>query len=217
LPAQSPAFAARSYTSLSQMAAESAASRLYAGIHWSFDNDVALTVGAEVGEYVVANFLRPVDRAASAGVVNGELIVVGTAGQDSLTVRPAGPGLTVWANGLNLGEFAGATAIVLDGRDGDDRLKVALAIHAPAELHGGAGDDVLKGGSGDDRLYGEGGDDTLRGRAGNDFLDGGAGDDFLYGGSGADLLSGGPGDDWLFGGVGDDDLDGGTGDNHLVP
>ncbi|HVK12061.1 MAG TPA: vanadium-dependent haloperoxidase, partial [Gemmataceae bacterium] len=46
LPAQSPAFAARSYTSLSQMAAESAASRLYAGIHWSFDNDVALTVGA---------------------------------------------------------------------------------------------------------------------------------------------------------------------------
>ena len=62
LPSQNPAIAARSYTSFSQAAAESAVSRLYGGIHWSFDNNVGLTAGTAVGEYVVANFLRPVER-----------------------------------------------------------------------------------------------------------------------------------------------------------
>ena len=36
-------------------------SRLYGGIHWQFDNDVGLAAGAAVGDYVVANFLRPRD------------------------------------------------------------------------------------------------------------------------------------------------------------
>ena len=86
LPSQNPAVAARSYTSFSQAAEESAVSRLYGGIHWSFDNDVGLTAGTALGEYVVANFLRPVEREAAAGVVNGELIVVGTDGGDLLNV-----------------------------------------------------------------------------------------------------------------------------------
>ena len=38
----------------------------------------------------MANFLRPVERAAAAGVVNGELIVVGTDGGDLLHVVRAG-------------------------------------------------------------------------------------------------------------------------------
>ena len=107
LPSQNPAIAARSYTSFSQAAEESAVSRLYGGIHWSFDNNVGLTAGTAVGEYVVANFLRPVEREAAAGVVNGELIVVGTDGGDLLHVVRAGTALVVWANGERLGQFDG--------------------------------------------------------------------------------------------------------------
>ena len=46
LPSQNPVLAARSFTSFSEAAAESAVSRLYGGIHWSFDNNVGLTAGA---------------------------------------------------------------------------------------------------------------------------------------------------------------------------
>ena len=217
LPSQNLALPARSFTSFSQAAQESADSRLYGGIHWRFDNEVGLDVGAAVGEYVTTRILQPVDQVAAAGVVNGELIVVGTDGRDSLKVKRAGPDLTVWANGEKLGRFDGATSIVLNGGAGDDRIQVSQKVHTGAVLYGGAGDDVLKGGSGDDALFGGDGRDMLMGRDGNDVLDGGDGDDFLYGGSGADLLSGGPGDDWLFGGPGEDDLDGGTGNNHLFP
>src|SRR5262249_22154030 len=45
LPSQNPAVAARSYTSFFQAAAESAVSRLYGGIHWTFDNNAGLTAG----------------------------------------------------------------------------------------------------------------------------------------------------------------------------
>jgi hypothetical protein len=217
LPSQSPAFAARSYTSLSQMAAESAASRLYGGIHWSFDNNVALTAGTAVGQYVAANFLRPVEREAAAGVVNGELIVVGTDGRDLLNIGRAGTDLVVWANGQRLGQFAAATGIVMDGRGDDDLILLSAAVDAAAEIYGGTGNDLISGGSGDDRIFGEDGCDVLLGHAGNDRLDGGAGDDILFGGFGDDVLLGGLGDDWLFGGIGVDVLDGGPGHDHSFP
>jgi hypothetical protein len=216
LPSQSPAFAARSYTSLSQMAAESAASRLYGGIHWSFDNNVGLTAGAAVGQYVMAHFLRPAEQEAAAGVVNGELIVIGTDGGDLLHVSRSGAALVVWANGEQLGQFTGAiTGIAMDGRGDDDLILMASQVDTDAEIYGGAGNDLINGGSGDDRIFGEGGRDILFGHFGDDRLDGGAGDDFLFGGHGYDVLLGGLGDDWLFGGPGVDFLDGGPGHNRL--
>ena len=218
LPSQAPGFAARSYTSLSQLAEESAVSRLYGGIHWSFDNNVALTAGAAVGQYVSDNFLRPVEREAVAGVVNGELIVIGTDGGDALSVTQSGGALVVRANGEQLGSFdAGATGIVVDARGGDDLILLAPSIETDAEIYGGSGNDLISGGRGNDRLFGEGGDDVLLGNSGDDRLDGGAGDDYLFGGIGSDALFGGPGDDWLFGGPGLDDLDGGPGRNRLFP
>src|SRR5262245_30329506 len=117
-----------------------ALSRLLGGIHWRFDNDVGLDVGDAVGRYVVANFLREAERGPAAGVVNGELIVVGTAGGDVLHVARAGAALVVWANGERLGEFAAITNIVADGRGGDDLiLLLAPQIDTDAEIHGGAG------------------------------------------------------------------------------
>ena len=216
LPSQNPAIAARSYTSFSQAAAESAVSRLYGGIHWSFDNNVGLTAGTAVGQYVVANFLRPVERAAAAGVVNGELIVVGTDGGDLLSVARIGSELVVWANGVRLGQFAvPATGIVMDGGGDDDLILLSPQVDTDAEIYGGAGNDLINGGSGDDRIFGEDGRDILFGHFGNDRLDGGAGDDFLFGGLGDDVLLGGLGDDWLFGGPGVDFLDGGPGHDRL--
>jgi Ca2+-binding RTX toxin-like protein len=160
--------------------------------------------------------LRPVAQAPVAGVVNGELIVIGTEGRDLLDIERSGAVLVVWANGTRLGRFnAPVTGIVLDGRGHDDLLVVSHRIAIDAEIYGGAGNDLIWGGSGDDRIFGEEGRDLLFGHDGNDLLDGGAGDDFLFGGFGADVLLGGSGDDWLFGGPGLDVLDGGTGRNRL--
>ncbi len=199
LPSQNPALPARAFTSFSHAAQESADSRLYGGIHWRFDNEVALDLGAAVGEYVLANFQQAADRGPAAGVVNGELVVVGSAAADFLHVGRVSGNLVVWANGAQLGTFAAdVAAIVADAGGGDDHILIASQIQAAAELYGGAGNDHLRGGGGDDRLYGE------------------DGDDHLFGGHGNDALLGGLGDDWLFGGPGLDFLDGGDGDNHLV-
>jgi hypothetical protein len=203
LPSQNTALPDRSYTSFSQAAQESANSRLNAGMHWRFDNEVGLDVGNAIGNYVMANFLRPVAREAAAGVVNGELIVVGTDGSDALRVSRSGDALVVWANGQRLGEFALAvSSIVVDARDGNDLILIAHQVQTDAELYGGAGNDLISGGSGHDRIFGEGGCDILLGNFGNDHLDGGDGDDFLFGGLGDDVLIGGLGYDWLFGGPG---------------
>lgn len=216
LPSQNAALPARSFTGFSHAAAESAISRLYGGIHWSFDNNTGLTAGTSVGQYVMANFLRPVEQAAAAGVVNGELIVVGAEGSDLITIVRASSALNVWANGEQLGQFTVPfTGIVVDGRGGDDLIWISPLIDTDAEIYGGAGNDLISAGSGDDRIFGEDGCDVLLGNFGNDRLDGGAGDDFLYGGIGNDVLIGGLGDDWLFGGPGLDDLNGGAGRNRL--
>lgn len=216
LPSQTPALPARSYTSFSQAAIESANSRLYGGIHWSFDNTVGLAVGDAVGKYVMANFLRPVEQVAAAGVVNGELIVIGTDSGDVLSVTRSGASLVVSANGTQLGQFDVAVArIVMDGRAGNDLILIWQNVTTSAEVYGGAGNDLISGGSGDDRIFGEDGHDLLLGNNGNDLLDGGDGNDILYGGLGNDMLLGGAGDDWLFGGLGVDLLDGGSGNNRL--
>jgi Ca2+-binding RTX toxin-like protein len=199
----------RSFASFSAAAAENAQSRLLAGIHWSFDNNDGLSTGRALGDYVVSNFLRPVVQQAAAGVVNGELIVVGTDGADVLTVEHIGGALVVRANGVQLGSFdASVAGIVVDARGGDDLILLAPGVDADAELYGGAGNDIISGGSGDDRIFGENGRDVIAGNSGDDHLDGGSGDDVLLGGFGDDVLVGGPGDDWLFGGPGSDDLDG---------
>jgi Ca2+-binding RTX toxin-like protein len=207
LPSQNLAIAPRSYTSFSQAAEESAVSRLYGGIHWSFDNNVGLAQGSAVGRYVVANFLRPAEREAAAGVVNGELIVIGTDRSDFLDVVRSGVDLVVWANGDRLGRFnASVASIVVDGRAGHDLILLSQEIRTSAQLYGGSGNDLISGGGGDDRIFGEDGWDLLLGNSGNDWLDGGTGIDFLFGGQGDDWLDGGPGLDFLDGGPGRDHL-----------
>ncbi len=49
----------RSFASFSAAADEVGFARMWAGIHWSFDNLGGLTVGEMIAPYVFANFLRP--------------------------------------------------------------------------------------------------------------------------------------------------------------
>ncbi len=42
------------------IAIEAGESRIYAGIHWEFDNQEGLLAGKALGDYVFENFLEPV-------------------------------------------------------------------------------------------------------------------------------------------------------------
>lgn len=58
----------RSFTSVWDAANEAGISRIYGGIHWSFDNIEGLACGDAVGDWVVANYLRPIPTPGAAGL-----------------------------------------------------------------------------------------------------------------------------------------------------
>jgi len=51
----------RSFTSFSQAAEENGQSRIYLGIHWSFDKVQGIEQGTDIADYIFAHFLRPVE------------------------------------------------------------------------------------------------------------------------------------------------------------
>src|SRR5205807_192904 len=57
--------APRHFTDFDQAAAEAAASRMYGGIHFRFDNETGLMVGGEVGHYVLQRELLPIKLAGN--------------------------------------------------------------------------------------------------------------------------------------------------------
>jgi hypothetical protein len=59
----------RTFTSFSQASAEAASSRLYAGIHWSYDNEDGLTGGRAIGHYIFATQLRPIPEPSSLALL----------------------------------------------------------------------------------------------------------------------------------------------------
>jgi len=50
---------ARTFSSLSQAEEENGQSRIYLGIHWSFDKTQGITQGRKVADYVFANAFAP--------------------------------------------------------------------------------------------------------------------------------------------------------------
>ena len=76
-----------------------------------------------------------------------------------------------------------------------DIENIRLEGHAPHDVVGSDGANIIEGNLGANELYGGGGADFLYGDAGNDLLHGGSGDDWLDGGGGADLLYGDAGND----------------------
>lgn len=135
------------------------------------------------------------------GVNNGVLQVVGTIGDDHVTIERQGRSsndLGVHAGFLTdrcrqrVVNGDGVTAIEVVLGEGNDRLDIADNIELPTLVDVGDGDDQVNGGGGSDVILGRGGDDVLNGSGGRDIL---------LGGFGLDRLAGGRGDDILFGGV----------------
>jgi uncharacterized delta-60 repeat protein len=139
----------------------------------------------------------------------GNLIVEGTAGNDTITVSPAKDRskLAVTLNRVLLDTFPLASVtgqIDVRAGAGADRVTFSPKVTKPALIDGGPGNDTVTGGAGNDTLLGESGNDRLVGGAGNNLLVGGDGNDVLTGGAGRDVLIGGAGADTLAGGSGDD-------------
>jgi hypothetical protein len=65
LESETPDAADRSFTSFSEAANESGLSRIYGGIHWSFDNEAGLAAGDAVGDFVSENLLGPLSPPSS--------------------------------------------------------------------------------------------------------------------------------------------------------
>ncbi|MFO1162169.1 MAG: calcium-binding protein [Reyranellaceae bacterium] len=101
---------------------------------------------------------------------------------------------------------ANTTLMQVFGQAGNDTITLDESNGAlpPANLFGGAGNDVVTGGSGGDKLFGQTGNDTLLGKGGNDLLFGGDGDDTLTGGDGDDQVFGEAGNDRMIWNPGDD-------------
>lgn len=154
----------------------------------------------------------------TAEIVNGDLVVTGTDGNDRITIRPdrKNPGqVKVRINRVLVGSFAPTGIIRVDAGLGNDEVYVSKHLTIDSILDGGDGNDFLRGGGGNDLLRGGEGNDELRATVGNDVLEGGAGNDLLRAGQGDDLLDGGDGDDELRGYRGNDILIGGAGNDLL--
>ena len=169
-------------------------------------------------------------RLLAATLIDGTLVVTGTAKDDGIVVLVHGDGhLHVELNGkestfeqadvkrviINCGggnDIVDATTMVIPvaayGGNGNDSI---YAGNGNDDVHGGAGDDILWTTGGRDRVYGDDGNDALAGGGSNDTLSGDAGDDRMDGGNGNDDIAGGDGTDRCNGQLGDDSLSGGGG------
>jgi len=156
----------------------------------------------------------------AADLVDGNLLIGGTGGKDTITVNPSKDGsqVVVKLGKVTLGSYTVAIGkrIIVHGLGGNDRITVSPKVLRGTDLYGDAGNDTLTGGAGNDRLFGGfeadklvggKGDDLLVGGNGNDTLSDTAGLNVLIGGAGADKLTGGTGDDLLIGGSTDFDTD----------
>jgi Ca2+-binding RTX toxin-like protein len=207
LPSETSGVADRTFRSFTQAAEESGMSRIYGGIHFSFDNTAGLTSGDQIGRYVASKLFRKSTLAPSASINNGELTVRGSSRGDTLRLVGQPGSIRVIANGRQIGQFARntVTSIIIDASGGNDFVTL-INIGIDSEIYGGSGHDTLIGSSGNDRIFGEAGNDRLFGRDGNDRLDGGSGRNILHGNRGNDTLLGHRRLDLFFGGIGLDEL-----------
>jgi hypothetical protein len=131
-----------------------------------------------------------------AAVVNGDLLVGGTSGNDAIAIAPSKDGtrLVVTVNRAVVGSFPVSDItgkIIVHGLSGNDTIAVSPKVTRPAWLFGEGGNDKLTGGGGSNLLVGGDGNDILSAKVGTNMLIGGAGADRLTGGTGDDLLIGG--------------------------
>ena len=148
-------------------------------------------------------------------IMQNELLIWGTPGDDRITVQPgAYPDevIVFGVRGVPDGAvYSGIEYLFIKLGDGDDVLLVETTIDVSI-IHAGTGDDqvvitgkvaVVHGEAGDDQIVVTGKAGLLQGGPGNDTIRGGEGQDYLDGGPGNDSLDGGGGGDVLFAGIPD--------------
>ncbi len=153
----------------------------------------------------------------AVGVVDGDLYVAGTNGNDVLEIVTDGGGtVQVYRDQQLIGSFGDVTGtVVINGFGGDDVIEVTQQTSLPTLISGGDGNDSITGGSGRDQIDGGAGQDLIYGRNGSDVLIGGEAADIIFGGNGSDWIDGGEGDDLLFGENANDTLIGGQGADEI--
>jgi Ca2+-binding RTX toxin-like protein len=141
-----------------------------------------------------------IDLAAPAGSGQGDgaadnVIVNGTAGDDTVTVASSGAGVVV--NGLAakvtlVGTEGALDSLTVNGLGGNDTINASAlkAGQINLTINGGAGDDKIIGSQGDDLVIGGQGSDTALLGAGNDTFvwNPGDGSDTVDGQAGSDTL-----------------------------
>jgi Ca2+-binding RTX toxin-like protein len=158
------------------------------------NGDYTVSVTAEDQHHAVSTAATLDVSIGNVALVDGDLMVAGTDGNDRIAFVPrgrqsaAGSTIRVYINGKLEGTFSGVEELTVFGQDGDDRVHLAGSIRVPAFVDGGDGDDRIKGGKGNDLLLGGEGDDSINGHQGNDVVIGGDGADRLMGGPGEDLV-----------------------------
>ena len=117
-----------------------------------------------------------------------QLQILGTVGNDRITVDQAADGLVVGNTGGWSQTFTDLIASLrITGAGGNDSIILGASVTQNATVFGGAGNDTIVGGAGKDILYGGPGNNILAGGAGNDTL--------VCLGSTKDTLTGGDGRD----------------------
>ena len=78
----------RNYSRFSQASEENAYSRIYLGVHWSFDATQGVTCGNHISDYICANYLRPTASVTGA-TVTGKIALDGV--NDLTKISSAAP------------------------------------------------------------------------------------------------------------------------------
>jgi Ca2+-binding RTX toxin-like protein len=181
---------------------------LITGSNASSADDVDVTLNTS-GQLDLGNF---------ATLANGNLLVTGTSGNDTiaLSLDTNNNTIIVTMDGQTSLPFGASqvTSIDVEAGAGDDSVIIGSGIIG-ASVQGGPGNDTILGGGGNDTIGGGQGADSISGGPGNDVIHGGKGDDSIRGGGGNDLIYGGLGNDTIRGGGGADTIYGGAGDNLL--
>ena len=145
----------------------------------------------------------------------GNLSIIGSSCDDTVSVENGWSGLKVTANGetTSILTLKGSSVdlVFFSGLDGDDHFNNTTGIDTWA--FGGDGADTIQTSSGDDWVSGQDGNDVIKTRGGSDLVSGADGDDRIYSGSGNDTVYGHHGNDYIKAGSGHDIVEGGTGND----
>lgn len=165
---------------------------------------------------------------AFATLTSGKLSILGTSGDDIISITLSSGTYTVTRGGADpqtalTFTASSVTSIEVTCDDGNDTFTAGPGV-GPVYVNGGLGNDTITGGdfndtltgaAGRDLIHGGGGDDRVSGGTSNDTLYGDDGNDRIYGDDGGDAMYGGLGVDHLWGGDGNDWLDGGSSNDKL--